>query len=69
VPGDAHGNDIVGSNDGTLVGGAGFAAGIVGQAFSFDASLDSGVIVPSGPNLNMTEAITLDAWVKPSSFP
>ena len=68
-PGDGHGNDIVDANDGTLVGGAGFAPGMVGQAFSFDAGLDSGVTVPNGANLNMTEAITLDAWVKPSSFP
>ena len=68
-PGDGNAEDIIDGNDGTLVGGAGFAPGLVGQAFSFDASLDSGVIVPNGANLNMTEAITLDAWIKPSSFP
>ena len=68
-PGDGHGNDILDANDGTLVGGAGFVPGLVRQAFSFDAGLNSGVIVANGANLNMTEAITLDAWVKPSSFP
>ena len=67
-PGDGNANDIWGSNHGTLVGGA-TADGMVRQAFSFDASLNSGVTVPSSGNLNPTEAITIDAWVKPSSFP
>jgi hypothetical protein len=68
-PGDGNPNDIQGSNNGTLQGGAGYAIGEVGQAFSFVASSNSGVIVPSTPSLNPTEAITIDAWVNPSSFP
>ena len=69
-PGDGNASDIQGGNHGTLSGDATASAdGIVGQAFSFDASLNSGVIVPHGANLNMTEAITLDAWVRPLSFP
>ncbi len=68
-PGDSHPNDIIDGNDGTLQGGATYAPGMVGQAFSFDASLNSGVTVPSSANLNPTEAITIDAWVNPSSFP
>ena len=32
-PGDGNPNDITGSNHGTLVNGATFAAGLVGQAF------------------------------------
>ena len=35
-PGEGNANDIVGSNHGTLQNGATFAAGMVGQAFSFD---------------------------------
>ena len=68
-PGDDHPNDAVDSNDGTLQGGATYAPGMVGPAFSFDASLNTGVIVPATPSLNMTEAISIDAWVYPTSFP
>ena len=68
-PGDGNANDIVGGNHGELMGGATFAPGMVGQAFSFDTSLNSGVTVSSSANLNITDAITIDAWVKPSSFP
>ena len=68
-PGDEHPNDIIDGNHGTLQGGATYAPGLVGQAFSFDASLNSGVTVPSSANLNPTEAITIDAWVYPTSFP
>ena len=62
-------NDSAGNHPGTLVGGAGFASGHVGQAFSFNASSDTGVIVPSASALNPTGAITIEAWVRPTSFP
>src|SRR5438105_9651082 len=39
-PGDGDANDIQGNNDGTLQNGATFAAGLVGQAFSFDGVND-----------------------------
>jgi hypothetical protein len=68
-PGDDHPNDIMDGNHGTLQGGATYAPGMVEQAFSFDASLNQGVIVPSSSNLNLTNAITIDAWVNPASFP
>ncbi len=66
---EGNANDTVGGNNGTLVGGATFAPGRVGQAFDFDAATNSGVIVPSNSSLNPTAAITLEAWVNPSSFP
>ena len=61
--------DQVGTNHGTLLNGATFAAKLVGQAFSFNASSNAGVVVPSTPALNPTGAITIEAWVKPASFP
>lgn len=45
-PGDGNANDIIGSNNGALVGGATFTAGEVGQAFSFDG-IDDIVLAPA----------------------
>src|SRR5437016_1327803 len=35
-PGEGNAKDIIGTNNGVLVNGTTFAAGVVGQAFSFD---------------------------------
>jgi hypothetical protein len=61
-PGDGHARDIQGGNDGTLLGGATYAPGVVDQAFSFDG-IDDSVEVPYDPSLNIRDEITLDAWI------
>ena len=66
-PGDGNANDIQDGNHGTLLNGAAFAPGMVGQAFSFDG-VDDFVEVPNSPSLNPTNQITVDAWYKPVSF-
>jgi hypothetical protein len=65
-PGDGNADDIVGSNNGTLEGGATFAAGEVGQAFSFN-SVDDFVRILGSTSLQPA-TITLDAWVNPQVF-
>ncbi|HKF41482.1 MAG TPA: LamG domain-containing protein, partial [Thermoanaerobaculia bacterium] len=72
-PGDGNANDLVGGYHGTLSGSATFAAGEVGQAFSFDGNT-GGVVIsrPGGSdNLNFgTGDFTIDAWVKiPAAAP
>jgi hypothetical protein len=63
-PGEGNANDIVGTNHGTLQGGAGFAPGVVGQAFSFDG-VDDYVQIPHNANLDPgTGSFSLDAWIK-----
>ncbi len=57
--------DIVDANDGILIGGATFAPGMVGQAFSLDGS--GYVKIPDAPELKPAE-FTLDAWVKPNTL-
>src|SRR5262249_14080018 len=57
-PGDGNANDIQDGNNGTLQGGATFAAGKVGQAFSFDGASGS-VVVPDSPSLDVTTQFTL----------
>jgi hypothetical protein len=66
-PGDGNGNDIAGTNNGTLINGTTFVAGMVGQAFSLDG-VDDEVLVPHNSNQNTGGQITIDAWVNPSSY-
>ncbi|MCA1634493.1 MAG: DUF11 domain-containing protein, partial [Acidobacteria bacterium] len=65
-PGDGNADDIEGGNDGTLQNGATFAAGKVGQAFSFDG-VDDQVVFPHNTNQNGGTQITVDAWVNLTS--
>ena len=63
--GDDNPFDRQDSNHGTLQNGATFGAGKVGRAFSF-SGLNQRVEVPNSPSLDLTNAVTLDAWVAPS---
>ena len=61
-PADGTPNDSSGNNNhGTLVNGATFAAGIVGQAFSFDGVNDS-VSVPKAANMNLASG-SIATWI------
>jgi len=64
--GDA--GDSFGVNGGTLVNGASFAPGQVGQAFAFNGN-NQFVRVPDAPSLSPTNAITLECWVYINGFP
>lgn len=66
-PAEGNANDIQDGNHGTLVNGTTFAAGKVGQAFSFDGMNDR-VDVPFSPSLNLTGTeLTLEAWINPAN--
>lgn len=60
--GEGNANDSQDGNHGTLVNGATFAAGKVGQAFSFDG-IDDFVALGNPANLRITGAMTIDLWV------
>lgn len=65
---EGNANDIIGTNTGTLNGG-GYGAGKVGtQAFSF-ATVGDYVSVPNSTSLQITSALTIDAWINPASTP
>ena len=73
LPGLAHrysgqGNaaDTSGGSSGAAHGVVSYAAGKVGEAFSFGGS--SYVSVPNSGSLGYTTAVTLDAWVDPTSL-
>jgi hypothetical protein len=59
---DSSGNN----NTGTLGGGAGWALGKFGTAATFDG-LNDVVTVPDSASLDLTTAMTLEAWVLPNT--
>jgi hypothetical protein len=66
-PGDGNGNDIIGTNNGVLQGGAtATITGEVGQAFNFDGT-NSFVQVPDVAVLRPTN-LTIETWVRFSSL-
>jgi hypothetical protein len=68
-PGDGNALDIVGGNNGTLMGGVTFTNGEVGQAFSF-VGANEAVLIPyfPGSDLGAMPSWTIEAWVNPASF-
>ena len=62
-PGDGNTGDIIGNSNGVHVGTATYAAGKVGQAFSFDGT--NYVEVADSPVLRPT-TYTVDAWIYPT---
>ena len=64
-PGEGNPKDIIGGNNGTLVGDTDYANGEVEQAFSFDGNGD-GVQVISATNLQVQD-FTIETWIKRSS--
>jgi hypothetical protein len=66
--GDGTANDFLGSNNGTLQNGAGFAGGEVGQAFSLDSTKQQFVSLPSNvfpypaTGATSTQPVSVDAW-------
>ena len=60
---EGNADDLVGTNNGTMMNGASFAPGRAGTAFSFDG-IDDFVSIGSAPGL-MADELTIEAWVKP----
>lgn len=60
-------NDSLGANNGTLVNGATFAQGMVGQAFSFDG-VDDYVSLPDSSNWDFGIGdFTIEGWINTST--
>jgi hypothetical protein len=68
--GDDDATDHMGNNNGTLENGAGFALGEANDAFSLNGSNQFVLIAqPVPPDLQITNAITLSAWIYPTAYP
>ena len=64
-PAEGDANEISGGNNGVLRGDATYAAGRVGQAFSFDGNGD-GVLVGNPGSLHL-QNFTIEGWIKRGS--
>jgi hypothetical protein len=62
-PAEGHAMDVVGANEGSLVGGA-YAAGQVGQAFRLSAA-NQYVTVADAATLDFATQITIEGWIYP----
>jgi PKD repeat protein len=67
-PADGNTDDIMDGNHGTLLNGATYDSGMVGQAFSFDPVNDC-VSIPDSDNLKITKSLSIDAWLYIKSYP
>ena len=56
-------SDSARNNPGTLINGPAWTTGIIDGALNFDGG-DDYVSVPDSPSLDITEAITMEAWVR-----
>ena len=61
--GEGTAADSSGTNNGSLIGGVGFAPGMVGQGFLLNG-FDSYIRVPNSPSLDFTNALTVEFWFK-----
>lgn len=66
-PGNGNADDIFGGRHGTLQGGATFAPGRVGDAFSFNG-MTSYVDAPGLQDVLITNQITIAAWVNATAY-
>jgi hypothetical protein len=66
-PLDGNALDRIGTNDGTLVNGPVFTAGLVDQALSFDGA-DDAVRIPASPSLDvgLSDGLTIETWIHPA---
>ena len=60
---EENANDVAGNNNGTLQGGATFAAGESGMGFKFNGT-GSYVKIPKTPALDVGNQITIEFWMK-----
>src|SRR5687767_13957781 len=65
-PGDGTAVDLINGNNGTLVGGAGYAESIVDQGFHFPGA--GAVNVPDSSALDRA-FLTMEAWISPEMLP
>jgi serine/threonine protein kinase len=64
--GEGNAKDAWGGNHGTVAGNVSYATGWVGLAFRFNGT--DQVEVAAAPDLDLTTAVTMEAWIKPTGL-
>jgi hypothetical protein len=66
-PAEGNGNDVAGSNPGTVNSGVSYSGGEVGQAFNFNGTSGT-IVVPASSSLDVgvSNGLTVECWIKPS---
>jgi hypothetical protein len=64
--GEGNAKDAWGGNHGTVVGNVSYTSGQVGLAFKFNGT--DQVELADAPDLGLTTAVTMEAWIKPTSL-
>jgi hypothetical protein len=68
-PAEGNGNDVAGSNPGTVSGGVSYSAGEVGQSFNFNGTSGTILVPASGSmNVGLSNGFTVECWIKPSDL-
>lgn len=67
LAGDGNSSDSSGANNGTTQNGAAYAVGRVGQSFALDGH-DDFILVPDAPALEVSDQLTLEAWINPTNL-
>ena len=68
-PAEGNGNDVAGSNPGTVNSGVSYSAGEVGQAFNFNGTSGTIVVPASGTmNVGLSNGLTVECWIKPADL-
>ena len=62
-PAGGNANDAIGPNNGTMMNGAGYGAGEVGEGFSVDGT-GAYVKIPYSTSLDPTNQVTIEFWMK-----
>jgi hypothetical protein len=68
-PGEGNGNDVAGSNPGTVSSGVSYSPGEVGQAFNFNGTSGT-ILVPASSSMNVgvSTGLTVECWIKPNDL-
>ncbi|OGO32786.1 MAG: hypothetical protein A2Z16_03650 [Chloroflexi bacterium RBG_16_54_18] len=67
--GDGHPFDLLGENDGIILGRVGYTQGLSGKAFSLDGQDDT-LLVSDSPDLQaMDGEFSIEAWIQPLNLP
>jgi hypothetical protein len=68
-PAEGNGNDVAGSNPGTVNSGVSYSAGEVGQAFNYNGTSGTVVVPASGSmNVGVSNGFTVECWIKPNDL-